>query len=82
MKFAFHASEVLPYGKVKFEAMPQVKLILPWQNQLFGQRPHSFAKPLIMHDFALAEEFYDVVYIGIVAKPENIVVGDSRLLLC
>ena len=35
-----------------------------------------------MHDFALAEEFNDVVYVGIIAKPENIIVGDSRLLLC
>ena len=35
-----------------------------------------------MHDLSGAKEFYYVVYVGIVGKAKNIVVGRARLLLC
>ena len=37
---------------------------------------------LIMHDLALAQEFYCVVDVGIVRKPQDIIIGRARLLLC
>ena len=35
-----------------------------------------------MNYFALAEEFYDVVYVGVIGEAEDVIVGDARLLLC
>ena len=35
-----------------------------------------------MHHLALAEKFNNVVHIGVVGEPKNIVVGHPRLLLC
>ena len=42
----------------------------------------KLSKSLEVNYFALAQELYDLVYIGIVAQAENIVVGRSCLLLC
>ena len=41
----------------------------------------GIGKALIMHDLALAQEFDDVVDVGIVREAKDIVVGGSRLLL-
>ena len=47
---------------------------------------NSAAKPLtealIMDDLPLAQELYDVVYVWIVAEPQDVVIGRARLLLC
>ena len=40
------------------------------------------AEALIMHYFALTEKLDNVVYVGIVRKAKNVVVGYARLLLC
>ena len=42
----------------------------------------TFAKALEMNDFSFTQKTNDVVYIRIIAKPENIVIGFSRLLFC
>ena len=47
---------------------------------------NSAAKPLtealIMDDLPLPQELYDVVYVWIVAEPQDVVIGRARLLLC
>ena len=47
---------------------------------------NSAAKPLtealIMDYFPLPQELYDVVYVWIVAEPQDVVIGRARLLLC
>ena len=35
-----------------------------------------------MHDLTRAQKFYYVVYVGVVGKTKNIIVGCARLLLC
>ena len=35
-----------------------------------------------MHDFSLAKELYNLVYIGVVGKPQNVVVCCASLLFC
>ena len=46
---------------------------------------NSAAKPLIealiMDYFPLPQELYDVVYVRIVAEPQDVVIGRARLLL-
>ena len=42
----------------------------------------KLAKTLEVNYLALAQELYYLVYIGIIAQAENIVVSRSRLLLC
>ena len=37
---------------------------------------------LIVHHLALTQEFYNVVDVGVVGQPQNVVVGYSCLLLC
>ena len=39
-------------------------------------------KPLEMDDFTFPQELDWVANIGVVDESENVVVGDSRLLLC
>ena len=41
-----------------------------------------FAKALEVDDFPRAQELDDVVDVGIVGKPQDVVVGDAGLLLC
>ena len=41
-----------------------------------------FTEALIVHDLALAQILDGIAHVGIVTQPQNIVVGDSRLLLC
>ena len=40
------------------------------------------AKALIMHDLSFAQIFNGIAHVGIVAQTQNIVVGDTSLLLC
>lgn len=35
-----------------------------------------------MHNLTLSEEFYRVAYIRVVDKPEQVVIGNTRFLLC
>ena len=51
-------------------------------RRLLRKASHSFAEALVMDDFALAEEFYNVVYVGVITEAQNIVIGDACLLLC
>ena len=34
-----------------------------------------------MHDFSLSEELYDVVYVGVIRETEDVIIGNSCLLL-
>ena len=49
--------------------------------QLFPQKLNGFAKSLEMHDLSLAKELNHIVYIGVVRKPQDVIVGSPRLLL-
>ena len=42
----------------------------------------SLGKALVMHDLALAKEFYGIAHVGVIHKTKYIVIGGSRLLLC
>ena len=44
--------------------------------------PYGIAKALEVNYLPLAKELYDVVYVGIVGKTKNVVVGGASLLLC
>ena len=41
-----------------------------------------FAKSLEVDDLTLPEESDHIVHIGIVAEPEDVVIGHTRFLLC
>ena len=41
----------------------------------------GIAEPLVVHDLPLAQELDGFPYVGVVAEAEDVVVGDSRLLL-
>ena len=42
----------------------------------------SFAEALEVNDLSLPQEFDDIVHVGVVGQPQNIVIGFPRLLLC
>ena len=42
----------------------------------------AVAEALIVHDLALAEEFYRIANVGVVGEAQNVVIGRARLLLC
>lgn len=44
--------------------------------------PQCFAETLEVHDFPLPQELDRVADIGVIAQPENVVVGAPCLLLC
>ena len=44
--------------------------------------PFCFAEALEVDDFPLPEEADDVIDVGVVAEPEDVVIGDSGLLFC
>ncbi len=50
--------------------------------QLFPQLLHAFPEPLEVDDFPLPQEFDDIVHIGIIGQPQNIVIGGPGFLLC
>ena len=39
-------------------------------------------KSLIMHDLTCSEEFDGILYVGVIHKTEDIVIGHAGLLLC
>lgn len=43
---------------------------------------HCVGKTLEMHDLTLTQEFDNVVYVRIVGKAQNIIIGRASLLLC
>ena len=43
---------------------------------------YAIAKSLIMYDLTLAQELDRIAHVGIVAQPQNVVVGHASLLLC
>lgn len=48
----------------------------------FPQKLDGFAKSLEVHDLPLPQELDHIVHIRIVTEPKNVVIRDSRLLLC
>ena len=50
--------------------------------QLFPQQLHGFTEPLEVYDLPLPQEFYDIVHIRIVRKPQDVVIGHAGLLFC
>ena len=55
--------------------------IIIFAVQFVGNNSQSLAKSLIMHNFALTQEFNRLNYIGIVDKAKNIIVCYTCLLL-
>lgn len=49
--------------------------------EVIGGYAQAFSKPLVMHDLTLSEEAYRVDDIGIIAKPQDIVVRCAGFLL-
>ena len=49
--------------------------------QLLPQELHRFAKALEMHDFPFPKEFDNIIYIRVIGKPQDIVIGDPSFLL-
>ena len=49
-------------------------------HAILGQA-QTFSEPLKMHDLAGPQELDDVVDIGVVAEPQNVIVGDAGFLL-
>ena len=48
---------------------------------ILGQS-QTFAKPLEVDDLSGPEKFDDIVYIRIIGEAQDIIIGDSSLLLC
>lgn len=68
-------------GSISLHIKGRIHIVNILLVQFFPQKLHSFAKTLEMDDFSLPEEFDHIIYIRIIAEPENIVVGDPCLLL-
>ena len=49
---------------------------------LLNSAATPLTEALIMDYFPLPQELYDVVYVRIIAEPQDIVIGRARLLLC
>ena len=60
----------------------RIERIEVFRIQMVRNNPQPFAEPLIMHDFALTEEFDGIPDIGIVAEAQDIVVRGPRFLFC
>ena len=48
---------------------------------LFYGAAESLSEALIMDDLPLAQELYGIVYVRIIAEPQDIVIGRARFLL-
>lgn len=46
------------------------------------QYAQTFAESLVMNKLAFAQEFDRVAHVGIVREAENVIVGQTRFLLC
>ena len=49
--------------------------------QLFPQKLNRLTKPLEVNDLPFPQEFDHIIHIRIIAKPQDIVIGDPGLLL-
>lgn len=49
---------------------------------LFLAKPQALAKPLEVYDLPLPQEADDVVYIWVVGKAQNVVIGEAGFLFC
>ena len=81
VKFLPHGKSEVVRSTVKFVLRTSEVDFARRQNQLFGQRPHSFAKALVVDNLALAEEFDNVVYVGVIGEAEDVIVHCACLLL-
>ena len=50
--------------------------------QLPAQKVDGLAEALEVDDLPLPEELDDIVHVGVITKPQDVVVGDPSLLLC
>ena len=48
----------------------------------FLAKPQTLAKPLEVHDLPLPKEADDVVYVRVVGKAQNVVIGEAGFLFC
>ena len=49
---------------------------------LFLAKPQTLAKPLEVYDFPLPQKADDIVYVRIVGKTQNVVIGEAGFLFC
>ena len=49
---------------------------------LFLAKPQTLAEPLEVHDLPLPKEADDIVYVRVVGKAQNVVIGEAGLLFC
>ena len=45
-------------------------------------KPQTLAEPLEVHDLPLPKEADDIVYVRVVGKTQNVVIGEAGLLFC
>ena len=50
--------------------------------QFFTKQLYGFSKALEMDDLALTEELDNIIYVRIIGKPQDIVIGYTCFLLC
>ena len=70
----FHLASALVKGRVAGVEILAVKIILRYTN--------GVGEALIVNYFSCAQEFYYIVYVGVVGKAKDVVVGCSSLLFC
>ena len=49
--------------------------------QLFRGQAQGLAKALVVDDLPLAQEAYDIAYVGVIAEAKNVVIGGAGFLL-
>ena len=59
----------------------RIHIIHVFLIQLFPQALHRLAESLEMDHFPFPKEFDHIVHIRIIAEPQNVVIGHTRLLL-
>ena len=70
----FHLPTALVIGRVAGVEILAIEVILGNAKRI--------AKPLIMHQFSLSEILDGIAHVGIVGQAQNVVIGDTCLLLC
>ena len=68
--------------KSRFVKRGIIHIIILFVAALVLADAQCFAESLVMHDLSCAEEFNNVVYVRIVGKAKNVVVGYASFLLC
>ena len=56
-----------------------VKILL---IKLFLSFTKNISESLEVNYLALTKEFYNIAYVGIIGEPQDVVIGNSSLLLC